>query len=371
MKKKICWVTADYFLDHSSIVDDLSKIYEIEWIIVKHKDNPNLQAQIKQVNVKNVTPVIVQLKHSFRNVVSIIENVKLIRKIRKNEADLIYLDIVGFPYFHILLYFMSYFKVSNVVIAAHNVIDYEGWPNRRAMKKYTYFTFIKYDNFQLFSNYLKQYFDNKFEEKNTFFAPLGLIDYGNNIMNKYDLDESKRNFLFFGNVKPNKKLELLIKSIKSLPYEIQEKMHLTIAGNCDDVNNYFSLIGDCKSITCYFKRIPDNDIPELFLKHDFLLLPYENVAQSGPHMIAYNYNLPVIASDIDGFSERIVDTKTGFLFKVNDEQDLKENLIKAILMSENDYKIMKTNLQVYVDCNYSVNAIIAKYKDFFNIISKG
>lgn len=43
------------------------------------------------------------------------------------------------------------------------------------------------------------------------------------------------------------------------------------------------------------------------------MLPYQDVAQSGPHMIAYNYNLPVIASDINGFVERVEDGKMVFI----------------------------------------------------------
>ena len=68
------------------------------------------------------------------------------------------------------------------------------------------------------------------------------------------------------------------------------------------------------SISVYFKRIDDCEVAEFFAKHDFLMLPYQDVAQSGPHMIAYYYNLPVIASDIEGFNERVVDVVFGFLF---------------------------------------------------------
>lgn len=76
------------------------------------------------------------------------------------------------------------------------------------------------------------------------------------------------------------------------------------------------MIGNTSNITAEFRRIDDEEIPELFTKSDYLVLPYEDVAQSGPHMIAYNYNLPVIASDIDGFKERVVDGENGFYLNV-------------------------------------------------------
>ena len=82
-------------------------------------------------------------------------------------------------------------------------------------------------------------------------------------------------------------------------------------------NDFIQQIDGCSSISTYFKRIDDCEIAELFTKHDFLMLPYEDVAQSGPHMIAYYYNLPVIASDIEGFAERVIDGENGYLFKRN------------------------------------------------------
>ena len=63
------------------------------------------------------------------------------------------------------------------------------------------------------------------------------------------------------------------------------------------------------------------------------MLPYQDVAQSGPHMIAYNYNLPVIASDIDGFAERVEDGVNGFLFRVNDKESLKAAITKPPIIT--------------------------------------
>lgn len=127
-------------------------------------------------------------------------------------------------------------------------------------------------------------------------------------------------------------------------------------------------IGDSKCISTYFKRIPDEEIPELFTKHQFFMLPYQDVAQSGPHMIAYNYNLPVIASDIDGFAERVEDGKNGFLFHVNDKDSLKNVITKAVRMSGDEYLAMKVSLKEYVKENNSLEAVSKKYVEYFNEI---
>ena len=57
--------------------------------------------------------------------------------------------------------------------------------------------------------------------------------------------------------------ELHIK--KELPQDVQEHVHLNICGNCRmNKKAFLQQIGDCKGISTYFKRIPDEEIPELF-----------------------------------------------------------------------------------------------------------
>ena len=100
-----------------------------------------------------------------------------------------------------------------------------------------------------------------------------------------------------------------------------------------------------------------------------MVLPYEDVAQSGPHMIAYNYNLPVIASDIDGFKERVVDGENGFLFKRNNLESLIETIVKVVKLNGDKYLALKERLRDYTKTYYSVKSVAEKYIDYFNAIS--
>ena len=100
------------------------------------------------------------------------------------------------------------------------------------------------------------------------------------------------------------------------------------------------------------------------------MLPYEDVAQSGPHMIAYNYNLPVIASNIDGFAERVEDGENGFLFEPRNVESLRDAIIKAVEIGKDGYKQMKDNLHNYVEDNFSLEAVAPKYVEFFNEVMK-
>lgn len=359
---RINWITGDYFIDVDVlIVPYLQRQlgFDINWIVLKGA-NRNIQIP------SGLDCKIYKLKHRTKDPRIIMDFYKIIKKEYLENSDIIYSNYLDVPFYFPLLIYLC----GNVPIvhAAHNIIPYDGWPNKRLMTWYVNYIFRKNAYFHIFSKHLEAYFRVKYPAKKILSCPMTVKSYGEVCTNNYVLDKGKCNLLFFGNVKENKRLDFLIDVIKSLPTELREKVHLTIAGKCDNSSYYIQLIDDYPSISYFFKRIDDEEIPELFTKHQYLLLPYENVAQSGPHMIAYCYNLPVIASDINGFVEHIINDKTGFLFKVNDPCSLRLVLSKAINLSVTEYQNMKDNLSAYVKATYSLDAVAQKYVEFFNTI---
>ena len=126
----------------------------------------------------------------------------------------------------------------------------------------------------MFSNFTEKKKKKRYPDKSFFYCPMTLKGYGKVSTNKYKIDDSKLNLLFFGNVVLNKRLDLLIQAVKELPIETKGKVHLTIAGKCSAPQQYMEQIGNDESISAYFKRIDDCEIAELFTKHDFLVLPH-------------------------------------------------------------------------------------------------
>lgn len=363
MSKRIVWITGDYFIDvDQTLVPYLREQYELDirWIVLKGK---NRDIQIK----KELECVVYKLNFRTRDPRIIFDFRSIMKREHIPHADLIYSDYLDVPFYYPVLF--HYCKKVPIIHAAHNIIPYNGWPHKRLMTWYVNYVFKKNEYFHIFSKHLESYFKSKYPTKKILCCPMTVKSYGEVRTNNYKIDKSKCNLLFFGNIKDNKRLDLLINAIKSLPLEILRKTRLTIAGKCDNVSYYLSLIDNCPAISCSFKRIEDDEIPELFTKHQYLVLPYENVAQSGPHMIAYYYNLPVIASDIDGFTEHIKDNKTGFLFHVNDKDSLISVLSKAIAYPTSEYRYMKKNLRDYVRQTYSLDVVAKKYVDFFNLIT--
>ncbi len=54
------------------------------------------------------------------------------------------------------------------------------------------------------------------------------------------------------------------------------------------------------------------------------------MTQSGPLRIAYGYDIPVIASDLEGFKESVEENVTGVLFKSENVESLVEVMRRAI-----------------------------------------
>ena len=359
--KRIVWITGIAFYDtDKDLVPFLirEKGYNIDWWILV---DPKTKTQVAHSSLLKTY----NIRHRSRDIRRVLDYAKFFKLCKIRDAHLIYSNELGTPFYYPTLFNKVKSKVP-IIHAAHNVIPYPVWPWH--LKLYVKYIFRKNLHFQLFSKFTAKYFKAHYPDKSMFYSPMSLKGYGRSITNKYTIDKTKLNLLFFGNVVANKRLDLLITAIKELPSAIRGKVHLNICGNCRNPEIFIRQIDGCDAITTHFRRIPDEEIPELFTKHQFLILPYEDVAQSGPHMIAYYYNLPVIASDIDGFTERVEDGINGFLFKSRDVNDLKAKIIQAVSMTEDERQEMESNLKSYAESNFSLEAVSEKYIEFFNTI---
>ena len=358
---KILWITAHYFLDTDrQLVPYLRQAggMDIKWVVMRGLNSPAIAEhsdyELLQLHYRGKDPrVYFQISH-------------YLKRIGTRQYDLIYSDSLD------ILYYTALFRRAGkvpIVHAAHNVIPYSsvwGLYLRTEVK----YIFARCRHFQLFSQHTARWFASHYPTKSFFYCPMPLKDFGAVRTDNYAVDPLKINLLFFGNIVANKRLDLLIDAVKHLPEEVRERIHLNICGRCRmDQEAFIRQIDGCPAISYYFRRIPDEEIPELFAKHQFLVLPYEDVAQSGPHMIAYNYGLPVIASDIDGFAERVDNGVNGFLFRRNDESSLVQVLVRAASLSKEEYETIRTALKQHVAQTYSLPVVAKRYVDYFLSIS--
>lgn len=364
--KKVFWITPESFLDvDMPIIENLASRYDLYWLIIgfgnsSKKMYTKTEVELFAVNARIKYKIIAQ-KYRFRNPFILLFYFGLIYKIHKFQTELVYTSYLGEPIFLNLL--RVFFKKNRVVIAIHDVELHSSEKKKRIKEFYHSRYRIRYPNFHLFSESQAQLFNKSFFNKNILLTQLCIKDFGRPSIVK---GSDKVRFLFFGNILPYKGLAVLLNAVNHLIKDMDVKdFTLTIAGNCSasDWCEYQKIIEYPEFVRPEIRTIRNDEIADLFCNSDYMVLPYRDVTQCGPLMIAFNYSLPVIASDLKGFSDYISEGETGFLFDVNDFKKLAEIMADCIRSNKRDF--IAANMMRMAGGKFSPAAISEQYSQYF------
>jgi glycosyltransferase involved in cell wall biosynthesis len=147
------------------------------------------------------------------------------------------------------------------------------------------------------------------------------------------IDKSEKVMLFFGRIRPYKGLERLVEAFRSL-IQKDRSYRLIIAGEPKkEAMDYWQGIERAieeERMSDRIIREPRfirDDETELYFKAaDVLVLPYVDVFQSGVLFLAYNFGLPVVATDVGSLRSDIVEGETGYICRGCDPGDLAQGL---------------------------------------------
>lgn len=139
------------------------------------------------------------------------------------------------------------------------------------------------------------------------------------------LDPSYSYALFFGLIRDYKGLDLMLdgwaKFLKQIPGS--EKYRLIIAGEFYSGRerhlNSIDVLGIKDSIILHDHFIEDELIKYYFSLSDVVVQPYRNATQSGITQIAYNFDLPMIVTNVGGLAEIVEDGETGLITEVSSD----------------------------------------------------
>lgn len=361
-KKRLVWITPDYFFDTDKlIVGYLQNEYDVRWYIFIGKGSKIIIPEDSRYKH-------VHLPYRSRDLRIIGVYYKLLKQFKSFNPQVVYNGYDGDPYFYPMAFALIDRKVF--IMEGHEPNPYRRRYHTRMMVKCLKWDINHIGHVQVFSKFTEKEFKQMYPKTECTYIPMVPKDYG---QPKEQLDYGgKKVFLFFGGVRPDKRLDILLKAFVSMRKECQNKAHLLVYGSCEEdrIPEFKEIANDANNIELHFGFASDNIIPTLFTSSDYLVLPYQAVTQSGPNMIAYNYNLPVIATDLDGFTERITDGVDGYIFPVNDETALKEILEKCISQSKEEYNLIKNNMAKRVDEEYSLEVVIEKYKKMIDYVIK-
>ena len=140
------------------------------------------------------------------------------------------------------------------------------------------------------------------------------------------LPAGERVVLFFGFIKPYKGVLHLIDAAGPLKEEFPDGLRLLIVGDIYGPKQpYLDRIADSGGtdlIQLVDGFVPDETVEKYFLAADLAVLPYVSATQSGIVQIAYNYDLPVVTTDVGGLPEVVHDGRTGFIVPAADSRAL-------------------------------------------------
>lgn len=370
-RKKVVFMNGGkhFWNREKDIVRELNKYFEVHLFIIHKKRSTNytIEEIINYCNKHAIHLTTIDFTNRrSRSITKIFSDLKYVLKIKKINPEIIYIENFASPYF---AFFASLlFKAQNTIIA---ILDYKLHPYEKGVYKFSerFYRFLYlycFKNYHLFSYDQAHLMKLDFPKKNISVTHLYLI--GSDLPKPIKLQSDENhiiNFLFFGKVHYYKGLDILIKAVNKLSKR-ESNFKVTIAGYCENFSEYEKLIENKNFFDLKIYYLEKNELPELFSKTDFFVAPYREVTQSGPLMIAYNYRVIPIASDIGGFKEHITDNLNGFLFKSESSIDLARVMEKAITLKKTKKEKIYRGLQNYIKHEFDLNRLTKKYIDFIN-----
>ena len=365
-KKKISWITPTCYVDVDlPIINKLQVVYDIHWfVILQPKDGENTKAYIEKVLGKEKLVRIFYMwqKHRIRSIKNLFFIYNLIYKAKSVKPAVYYTSEYAQPV-GVLLY-KWLLPLNKTIAACHNVTTPKGANNEKFARFYTDKWLSTFKNIQTFSRNQYNALVSKYKNKNVLMAYLALKDYGE--PTKVPQKEGIT-FLVFGNIIRYKRIDLLLKAVNILNKRGVTDFKVKIAGNCKNWETDYAPLIECpERYDLNIRRIPNEAVADLFAESDYFVMPYQDIAQSGAITVAFRYNIPVLCSDIDQFSEFVKDGITGFVFKNQDEKSLADKMEWILKNHQQVYKSIKLNEQEFVDENLSLKTIVSQYIKFID-----
>ena len=150
--------------------------------------------------------------------------------------------------------------------------------------------------------------------------------------------------------------QTLFKALSKLP--LDSKWHCFVLGSPNSQRYYKSLVklAEELKITDHLSFIGDIDnMQAVYKASNLIVVPATKPEAFGRVPIeAQAMRRMVIATNVGGFTETIIDGKTGFLVPVNDPEALAQKIARAMAMTESQVKKMTSNARKSVCANFSL-----------------
>ena len=192
---------------------------------------------------------------------------------------------------------------------------------------------------------------------------------GKNIAKKELGITDEKVILFFGYIRPYKGLDILIEAMPEILKSVSLKL-IVVGESYEKDNKYFNMVetlGLQNNVVLKTDYVPNDEVGKYFSASDVVVLPYRSATQSGIIQIAYNFDKPVIATNVGGLAEVVKNGETGFIVEPNNPKKITEAVIK--FYTEN-YEDLFVNNITQEKKKYSWDTMVENIEKLYNNIIK-
>lgn len=331
----------------ASLCENLAKKHELKLITSKYYELK--EEGIEEIDF--VKPILGGMERNLPKPLRLLNYTKslfiIVETARKFKPDIVHWQDSFIPLIDQLsIFYLSYLLHIPIIYTAHDVKKGALLGNSQigedgALQR----IYARANHIIVHSNNAKNQLISEFyrDSKSITVLPLGIQEVHENsrTFSKQEaredlkIDSEKFVFLFFGNLKISKGLDILLEAFAKV-LRIEPHVYLLVAGPSRAENNidYFQMADelgiDASSIKFEIAFIPLERVPIYFAASDLVVLPYIKVYQSAVIQTSYALERPVLITPLDELVEVIEENKTGFVSKSLNVDDLADAMINSI-----------------------------------------
>ncbi len=293
-----------------------------------------------------------QCKRLLKTGEHVIDMRRFVSKMRSLKPDVIHFQWLPIPALD-KFYLRQLQHIAPLVLTAHNTTLYHGAASSRLQGLGFNSVFQYFDAIIAHTEHSKKRISAKrwISPEAVAVIPHGVLDYyrslGHDTENRSA--SASTTILFFGNIKPYKGLDILLRAFHALPLATRKSCRLVIAGlpHCDmrALRKLSEDLGIDSQVTWKLRFMEEPEVADLFRSATVVALPYREIDQSGVLMTAIAFETPVVASSLEGFRETIKDGVHGYLVTPGEVSSL-ATALDRILTSPDQVSQMRQALRV-------------------------
>lgn len=330
----ICYMDTDL-----SVLKYLNAHYELIWYPIYYTKETKYSIQeIEDYAKSNQIECRLQLlncrQRSFYNFKSLLS---ILINIRKEKPDILFTSN-RILYWHILC--RLFIGKRKIVQGIHDVIHHSNISLRKFMVLFSNIVYNLYSNYILYSKSQLELLKTM-TKGNCHFVGMSTKDFGKSKKQYSSITEGVK-ILFFGGISKYKGVDLLIEKVEELYNEGVNNISISICGKGGEYWNGCKKLIKTRSIyNLDIRLIPNELVADLMSSHHFLILPYRDVTNSGPMMIALNYSLPIIAPKIGCFVD-VLNEDSAILYE---QGMLKQALLNVSKLTPEEYDNLRQSVK--------------------------